>query len=171
MIRRWYLVQIDMETSTSIDAQCQTSGFYYSHFLAKHPSDAGKSDDSSRWWPDWYRYSRDSITDDVIFGDRVLFRPNITPDHSKYIQWGDLVNLKHKSCLLLGPFEFESLSPTNRTRQKVTSDIWLQLSDLCSQRGILQPTVDIHLQFNPNPSTASICIRKRKRTQSRKKTS
>mmetsp|Transcript_30633 Transcript_30633/g.36414 ORF Transcript_30633/g.36414 Transcript_30633/m.36414 type:complete len:194 (+) Transcript_30633:253-834(+) len=80
-----------------------------------YPSDAGKSDDSSRWWSDWYRYSQDSITDNVIFGDRVHFRPNITPNHSKYSQGGDSVNLKQGTCLPLDPFDFESLYPTNRT--------------------------------------------------------
>ena len=46
MIRRWYLVQVDLEALMSLDAHFQTSGSYCFNFLAKHPSDAGKSDDS-----------------------------------------------------------------------------------------------------------------------------
>ena len=92
-------------------------------------------------------------TNDVVFGERVLFQPNITPNHSEYIQWGDIVNLNNKNCLLLGPFDFEALLSTNRTRQKVASDIWLQLTDTCSQRDILRPMVGTHLKFNLDPPT------------------
>ena len=52
IVCQWYLVQIDMAASHSLDAACWLSGCYYCYFLAKHPSGAGKTDDSSRWWPD-----------------------------------------------------------------------------------------------------------------------
>ena len=73
MTRRWYLVQINMAASHTLDATCRSSEGYYFYFLAKHPSDAGKTNDSSRWWPDWYRLSVDPATRDVVFGDRVIF--------------------------------------------------------------------------------------------------
>jgi len=163
MIRRWYLAQVDLEASISLDARYQTSGSYYCHFMTKHPSDAGKSDDLSLWWPDWYLYSRDEITNNVVLGDRTLFRLNISPDHSKYVRWGNRFNLKKDPSLLIGPFDFEPISPSNRTRQKVATKVWLQLAGICSQRKILQPTVGIHLKLNSEPRICNKHIRKRKR--------
>jgi len=141
MLRRWYIVQIDLDASESFDTNYRVSGCYYCHFLAKHLSDISKCDDSGRWWPDWYCYSRDSVSNDIVFGDRILFCPNITPYHRKYIQWGDSVCLLDKECFMTGPFDFEPLSPHNRTRCKVASNLWLELAAICSQYGILLPTL------------------------------
>ena len=86
MRRRWYLVQVDLDASKSICSTYIKDLSYYCHFLAKHPNDKNKSDEYSRWWPDWYKYSRDSITSDIVFGDRILFRPSQQPNADKYIQ-------------------------------------------------------------------------------------
>jgi len=93
MLLRCYIVQIDLDASESFDTNYHVSGCCYCHFLVKHPYDILKCDDSDRWWPDWYRYSHDSVSNGIVFGDRILFRPNITPDHKNYIQWGDSVCL------------------------------------------------------------------------------
>jgi len=93
MTKRWYLVQMDLEATASIVKPTLCEGEYYCTFLAKHPSNTKLSDDCSRWWPNWYRYSRDSVTDDIVFGDLILFHPNITPNHTKFIQWGNTVGL------------------------------------------------------------------------------
>ena len=159
MIRRWYLVQFDLEASNALDINCAVTGLYYCYFLAKHPSDINKSDESSWWWPDWYRYTRDSITNNIIFGDRILLRPNLSPDPKKFIQWGDSVNLLDKECMILGPFDFKMISHLNRTCCKIDANEWQQLSNICSHRGILGPTICPNLRFNPNPSTQ----KKRKR--------
>jgi len=135
---------------------------HYCHFHAKHQLDASKNNDFSRWWPDWYRYFRDSVSNDMVVGDRILFHPNIFLEHSKYIQWGDIVVLISKACLLLGPFDFDPLSPSNHTRRKVTLDVWLQLPKICTQRDILPPTVGTYLKFNPDPPTDNRSIRARK---------
>ena len=140
-----------------------TSDSYYCYFLAKYLLDTGKSDDSSSWWPDWYCYSRDSISKDIIFGDRILFGPNISPDGSKYIQWEKRANLLDEKYLILGSFNFEILSPTNRTPQKVATDIWLQLANICLQCNILQPTVGIHLNFNHDYPTMTKSSKKWRR--------
>jgi len=148
MLRRWYIVQINLNVSESFDTNYRVSGCCYCHFLAKHPSDTSKCDDSGRWWPDWYHYSRDSVSNEIFFGDRILFRPNIIPDHKKYIQWGYSVRLLNEECYMLGPFDFEPLSPHNRTCCKVASNIWLKLAAICSQRGILPPTLGKNCDLN-----------------------
>lgn len=127
MICSCYLVQIDIKVSQSLDTQCQTSGSYYYYFLAKLPLDAGNSDNSNRWCPDWYHYSRDYILNDILFDDYILFRANMSPDHSTYIQWIESVDLLNETWLLLDRFDFEYPSPTNCTRQTVASGVWLQL--------------------------------------------
>ena len=72
-------------------------------------------------WPDWYRYNWGSITNDIVLGDKMLFRLSITPDARKYIQWGNSVHIDTADTILLGQFDFELISSTNRTRSKVDS--------------------------------------------------
>ena len=67
MIYQWCVINIDKEVSVSIDPDCKVLGSYYYSFLFYCPSDSKKSDDTSRWWPDWYRFTRDSITNYIIF--------------------------------------------------------------------------------------------------------
>jgi len=87
MTSRWYLVQAEIEATVSDIIPDLVKGEYYCTFLAKHPSDVKNSNNCSCYWPDWYCYLRDSVSNNIVFVDRVLFRPNITPDHNKYIQW------------------------------------------------------------------------------------
>ena len=141
MLRKWYLVQIDIDASTSLRHDYATAGIYYCSFLAKHPGDAKRSDEHSRWWPDWYRYSRDSVTNDIVFGTRMLFRPSMLPDSTKYIRWSDELLLPSSDSILLGPFDFEHISPTNRTCSKVSLANWRILYDECRTRGLLPPTI------------------------------
>ena len=42
---RWYLVQVHLNDSPL----GETTGVYFCSFFQRHPSDAGKSDSSSRW--------------------------------------------------------------------------------------------------------------------------
>ena len=131
MTKSWYLVQADLEATASIITSTTCTGEYYCTFLAKHPSDTKLSDDCSRWWPDWYRYSRDSITNDIVFGDRTLFLPNITPSHKKFIQWGDTVSLSSHDCCLLVRFNFMPIDESNHTRNKVQFSWWHRLTEMC----------------------------------------
>ena len=85
MLRKWYLVLVYIDASASLHRDYVTSGVYYCSFLAKHPGDIRLSDEHSRWWSDWYRYSKDSVTNDIIFGMRILFRPSMLPDSTKFI--------------------------------------------------------------------------------------
>jgi len=88
MTSRWYLVQANVESATSDLMSDLVEGEYYCTFLAKHPSDAKSSDDCSRYWPNWYRYSRDSLSDEIVFGYRILFFPNTMPNHNRYPMGG-----------------------------------------------------------------------------------
>jgi len=83
---RWYLIQIDMEATKSLNATFTDNGLYFGIFLAKHLSDTKKSDEFSRWWPDWYEYTTCPNSDTIIYGDRILFRPGVTLDSRKYVQ-------------------------------------------------------------------------------------
>ena len=90
--RRWYLIQIDIPSTIEINPDYLQNRNLWCIFLAKHPSDCNKSDEFSRWWPDWYRYSTCTKTNTIIFGDRFLIRPNSNPPSDKYIQWATLIN-------------------------------------------------------------------------------
>ena len=81
MLRKWYLACVCLQSSAASNLDAIKSGLCYCSFLAKHKDDVSRSDELSRWWHDWYRYTRDKLTGNVIFGARILLRPNITPDH------------------------------------------------------------------------------------------
>jgi len=148
MLHRWYLIQIDLASSVSSHSDYAVRSLYYCVFLAKHPGDSRLSDEFSRWRPDWYRYSRDSVSNDIVFGDIILFYPNVTPDSSKYIKWADEITLRPASNILVGPFDFERISSANRTRNKIDGGgHWRTLHDVCSSKGILPPTTS-YLIFN-----------------------
>ena len=141
MRQRWYLVQIDLQATEELNSAWKTNGKYFCVFLARHPDDKNKSDEFARWWPDWYRYSRCKTTQDIIYGDRVLFRPTVTPSSEKYIQWATEVNLSVHSTFLQGPFNFEAINALNRTRNKVERDYWANLRLVCNELAILPPTL------------------------------
>lgn len=151
MMNRWFLIQIDLESSASLHNDYAVQSLYYCTLLAKHPSDKRLSDEFSCWWPNWYRYSRDYVSNDIVFGDRILFRPNMAPHSIKYIQWADEVILHPASNILSGPFDFESISSSNRTRNKIEGIRWRNLHDKCTGDGILPPTTG-SLTFNASVS-------------------
>ena len=49
MLRKWYLVLVDIDDSASLRQDYATAGVYYCSFLVKHPGDIKLSDDHSRW--------------------------------------------------------------------------------------------------------------------------
>ena len=54
MKARWYLVQVDMESTPKINQIFRYSGKYYCMFLANNPNKKTKSGKFSIWWQDWY---------------------------------------------------------------------------------------------------------------------
>ena len=85
MLRKWYLIQVEIKASVSLRQDYTTAGVYYCAFLENHPGDIKMSDKHSRWWPEWYKYTRDSISDNIVFGTSMLFRPFILPNSAEYI--------------------------------------------------------------------------------------
>ena len=147
---RWYLVNVDIVATTESNPNFRTNHKYFCSFLAKHHADHNKSDECSRWWPDWYEYTQCDTTQQIIYGKRVLFRPNQIPDSTKYIEWGDEIDLSEPDRILHGPFAFEPLSITNRTRCKVSPNDWKEVSERCLQRHILPPTLGSVTSHKPN---------------------
>ena len=104
--------------------------------------DNRRSHELSRWWPEWYRYKKCKETGDIIYGDRVQIRPSTIPCSSKFIQWAILLPLFNNNAVtLVGPFSFEPISTSNRAKQKVHSEQWNKLSEVCKVHGILPPTM------------------------------
>ena len=93
-------------------------------FLAKHPDDQGKIDEFSRWWPEWYTYTNIKDSQEIVYNQRILIRPNACPDSKKHIQWATKVKLtstpennKEGYCHIVGPFNSESIDKYNRTQK------------------------------------------------------
>jgi hypothetical protein len=140
---RWYLVQVDLPQSLSASPAYASDGLYYCHFLGTHPDDTSLPDPARRWWLLWHRFTT-TASDDIEFGDRVLFNPNTTPNPASYIAWADVLPLLDPSVSLLGPLSFAdpTSNPPGRTssfRQMLPLSSWASLTTLCIARGILPP--------------------------------
>ena len=99
-----------------------SNNLFWCVFLAKHPDDVKKSDKLCRWWPDWYKYKRCPKSDDVLYGERVLIRPNTISFSTKLVQWSTMLPLNGCNTIsLLDPFTFEDINASNRVCQKVSS--------------------------------------------------
>ena len=86
---RWYLISVDLESTEFVNINYLEDFTYWCVFQARHPSDKHLSDEYARWWPEWHRYHKDSVTGDIVFGDRILFQPSRIPPKDKYIQWAE----------------------------------------------------------------------------------
>ena len=117
---KWYAVQIDMQATEEANPNFAHNNLYWCIFLMKHPQDKHKSDEFARWWPDWYRYTIDDNTKQVIFGQRVLIRPNMTPSSTTHVQWAELVDLTYSTKTILeGPFNFQHRDISHATKNTI----------------------------------------------------
>ena len=117
MLCRWYLIQIDMESTMEVNPDYISNNLYWCVFLAKHPDNNKQINGLCIWWPDWYRYTRCFKSDDVVYGKRILVRTNTIPCSIIYYQWATLLSFKGKYTVsLVGPFNFESIDVSNRAR-------------------------------------------------------
>ena len=89
----------------------------------------------------------------IIYGDRVLFAPSRLPNRDKYIQWATGTTLGYTDTIS-GPLNFEEISTTNPTREKVKFEDWKHCRDICLRKNILPPTI--------GSQTASIPSKKNK---------
>jgi hypothetical protein len=138
---KWYLVQVDMESTKQVNPTFNENGQYYCVFLAKHADDKHLEDDQCRWWPEWYRYKRvkEKGEDVIVYGDRVLIQPHLTPDHKKFIQWATVFDLSTTECRMMGPFNFEDVTEENRNKSKVPWKSWEELYNLCRHFHLTPP--------------------------------
>ena len=155
MRRRWYLIQVDMESTLRVNKDYATNRKYLCIFLARHSDNTKKSDEFYWWWPDWHRYSTDPVLGDVIYGDRVLIRSSTTPGSTKCIQWSTLLPLfGPNSVSLHGPFPIAPINEHNRVRQRIHRASWDMLVSKCSTFCILPPTIGTtcppHQSHRPN---------------------
>ena len=161
MTFRWYLVQVDLGSTLALADNDNPPSSYFCSFLAKHPQDQHKSDEFSRWWPDWYEYSTCPTTGQIIYGDRILFPPSRIPDKDKYVSWATTINLDPAGPhYMRGPFDFEAITHTNRMRCKVSRDNWIQCRECCQSHNITPPTI----------GTVTPFIRPKRNKQSQQKT-
>lgn len=136
---KWYLVQVDLNMTQDGNLNPTETNKYYCSFLAKHPGDINKNDQNSRWWPDWYEFTKDE-NDNFIFGKRILFRPSTTPDPTKYVLWAEPIDLSPSSNYFLhGPFNFKESTPTFKTRNIVPETEWDTLIQLCQTHNLTPP--------------------------------
>ena len=105
-----YLIQFYLYITLALNPATPPNVMYYYFFLAKHPNEIHKSDKYSQWWLKWHDYSWCKDINDIIYGRRVLFRPNKTPEISRYIQWVYKLSLmgspssKQSPPTIIGPF-------------------------------------------------------------------
>ena len=145
MLRRWYLIQIDLASTNEMNPDYLSNGEYWCVFLDWHSSDKRNSDEFSRWWPEWHSYTACSTSKDIIYDNRYEFRPFTTPPSSKYIQWSTLLPiLGDNSTTLVDPFTFTPVDSTNRVRHTVAYDHWKSLITACNFQGILPSTTGIN---------------------------
>lgn len=140
LLPRWYLAQVDLKSTADLKLNPAATSQYWCVFQARHPSDATKSDEEACWWPEWYRYHVNPTSSAVVYGDRVLIRPDQTPSAKKYVQWATSLILHiPESCALVGPFNFKKMSIHRRVRRILNIELWTKLTDLCIESHLLLP--------------------------------
>ena len=145
MLRRWYLIQINLTSTKEMNPDYLSNGEYWCVFLARYSSDKRKSDEFSRWRPEWQSYTICPTSKDIIYGKRYEFRPSIIPPSSGYIQWSTLLPiLGDNSTTHVGPFTFTPVDSTNKVRHTVNYEHWKSLITSCNFQGILPPTTGIN---------------------------
>ena len=164
---KWYPIQIDMVSTIEINSEYKTNNKYWCMFLAKHPDDRHKSDEYARWWPDWYKYTKNRNTGVITYGQRVLVQPRTIPSSRTHIQWAELIELNTDS-ILFGPFNFQSPSDINRARNTIQESHWKELHKICNNINLLPPTLGSHTSHRINPRNLTKNLRKRKRNQQEK---
>ena len=135
-------MQVDLGATLELNKDDSTRDLYHCVFLAKHPNDASKSDEFSRFWPEWHKYTRCPTTNEIVYGDQILIRPSHYPNKERFIQLYynlPLLGSSLDSHSIIGPFDFEKIDAYNRTRQKVHTENWKVLYEECIKLGIAPP--------------------------------
>ena len=118
-------MQVDLEDTLVLNKDDLTRDLYHCVFFAKHPNDANKSDEFSRFWPEWHKYTRCPTINEIVHSDQNLIRPSHYPNKERFIQLYynlPLLGSSLHSYSIIGPFDFEKIDAYNRTRQKSHTD-------------------------------------------------
>ena len=108
---RWYLVQVERGEFLSAP---KDNLFHYT-FLNRHPSDAVKSDNKARRWPEWREITcnKDNTFE---YGTRVLLSPRAKPDQERFSKFGTYISFTANGTVLVGPFDFDTPTPLLRVQ-------------------------------------------------------
>lgn len=159
---KWYLVQVDLESTKITNPNFLIDHKYWCIFQAKHTGDNKKSDECSRWWPEWWRYHHDSETRVLVYDYRVEVRPDRIMSARTHVQWATLLTLHgDDNCVLLGPFNFELCDGMNRIRRKLPTSTIETLHSTCIEQSLLPPTLRSQSMSKPLPTSS----RKRRRAK------
>ena len=82
---------------------------------------------------------KDPLTGNIVLGTRMFLRPNIVPNHTKNIQWADMLPLLEGDVLLCGPFDLLPISLGNQSKNLVAPSYLSHLGDACEQLSIIPP--------------------------------
>ena len=86
----------------------------------------------------------------------------MTPNADKYIQWAEDINLH--DATLFGPFDFEPINATNRTRNIVSLKHWRKLKELCIEHHLIPPTFGAKSSHIPSKKTQTKHKKQKKHT-------
>ena len=109
--------------------------------------------------------STNKNTGTITYGQRVLIRTTVTPSSQTHIQWAELIELS-SDIILVGPFNFQLITNTNRARNTIEEKLWTELHAICNNNNLLPPTLGIHTSHRLNPRNLQKPSTKRKRVTS-----
>lgn len=155
--REWHLVQVQFESSVSLNPDCLHNGKYLVNFLICHPKDRDIHPKNQRWWLEYHAASSVARLHE---GDYHLIRPDqyasIYAKNNRLHPFCQWVNLLHPATFIHGPFEFATIN--NRlTRDRISVDDWTQLTIASSKYDDTAPDLDVRdwsgIQYSRNYHT------------------
>ena len=149
---KWFLIQI---VPLEPDDTPLPSGVFFCTFFQKHPKDIDKSDNESRWWPEW----RELIwknEDEYEFGERILFAPSQKPNLHSFGKFGTTIDFNQHGVWLTGPFDFLEKDHSRPGNSLISDEYWEELNLKCQRFSLVQPVLSCGLT---NPITRASSIR------------
>ena len=105
---RWYLVQVDIWYTLKINSLWTNNVKYYCMFLSEHTNNKHNIDNFFRWLNNRYHCSTCNQIVEIIYGDRILIRPNVNTYSTHLLQWETIIHfLMDGESTLSGPFNFK----------------------------------------------------------------
>ena len=96
------------------------------------------------------------MSQEKVYNQRVLIRPNAFSDINNYIPWATELKLllisysnEEENSHLVGPFNFKSIDQYNLIQKNIYIDQWIILQKQCNSLGILPPIFGINHSRKP----------------------